>query len=67
MSLPPYCSKSLSIKKNYSKLDDIFCRDEKNKNNLIQAALLSRPHQLYGYHEDGLEGEGAVTEIEQVL
>ncbi len=27
----------------------------------------SRPYQLYGYHEDGLEGEGAVTEVKQVL
>lgn len=24
-------------------------------------------HQLYGDHEDGLEGEGAVAEVEQVL
>lgn len=32
-------------------------------------SLLShvRPYQLYGYHEDGLEGEGAVTEVKQVL
>lgn len=24
-------------------------------------------HQLYGYHEDGLQGESAVTEVEQIL
>lgn len=28
---------------------------------------LGRAHQLYGYHEDGLEGEGAVAEVKQVL
>lgn len=27
----------------------------------------SRSYQLYGYHEDGLEGEGAVTEVKQIL
>lgn len=29
---------------------------------LKRAAFLSS-YQLYGYHEDGLEGEGSVTEI----
>lgn len=24
-------------------------------------------HQLYGYHEDGLQGESAVAEVEQIL
>lgn len=28
---------------------------------------LLHSYQLYGYHEDGLEGEGAVTEIKQVF
>lgn len=27
------------------------------------ACLVQASYQLYGYHEDGLEGEGSVTEI----
>lgn len=33
----------------------------------VCACFSERPYQLYGYHEDGLEGKVAVTEVKQVL